>query len=249
LKTHPGSNRGPKDCESLSINKTFNPPVFINLPIFIYTAFFSVKPIKQKILNNALTLFNENGFVNVRLQHIADGTGISVGNLAYHFKTKDDIILSLYNALDTKQELLLKELRVLPLFEDIDTLLRNLFQLQQQYLFFYLDTLEVLRAFPEIAMKHRQLLLLQRQQVEFMMEFNVARGAFVRPPHDEQFEHLAYLFCMAMDNWMSFQYINGNNKPDEAAYCNDVWSILRILFTEVAMPEFRQLTNKRIDYF
>jgi hypothetical protein len=81
------------------------------------------------------------------------------------------------------------------------------------------------------------------------MEFNVSRGAFARPPHDEQFEHLAYLFCMSMDNWMSFQYINGNNKPDEAGYCNDVWSILRVVITALALPEFRQLTNKRIDYF
>jgi AcrR family transcriptional regulator len=208
-----------------------------------------VKPIKQKILNNALTLFNEKGFVNVRLQHIADGTGISVGNLAYHFNTKDEIILSLYNNLNKKQELLLKEFRVLPLFEDIDFLLRNLFQLQQQYLFFYLDTLEVLRAFTEIAEKHRQLLLLQRQQIQFMMEFNVSRGSFIRPPHDEQFEHLTYLFCMTMNNWMSYQYINADKQPNEADYCNDVWSILRVLFTDVAMPEFRQLTNKRIDYF
>jgi AcrR family transcriptional regulator len=203
---------------------------------------------KQKILATALNLFNGNGFVNVRLQHIADAAGISVGNLAYHFKTKDDIILALYNTLDSQQELLLKELRILPLFEDIDAMLRSLFQLQQEYLFFYLDTLEILRAFPVIAEKHRQLLLLQRQQIQFMMEFNVSRGAFIRPPHDEQFEHLSYLFCMAMDNWMSFQYINGA-KPDEAEYCNDVWSILRVLFTEVAMPEFKQLPNKRIDYF
>ena len=173
-----------------------------------------MKPTKQYIADKALNLFNEKGFVNVRLQHIADSAFVSVGHLAYHFKNKDDIISSIYKRLKKKQELLLTEFRVLPLFEDIDFLLRNVYQLQQQYRFFYLDTLEVLRAFPDIAEKHRQLLRFQRQQMQFMMEFNASRGSFIQPVYEKQFEDLAHIFCMTMDNWLSYQYIYGNNTPD-----------------------------------
>jgi AcrR family transcriptional regulator len=84
-----------------------------------------MKPTKQYIPDKALILFNEKGFVNVRLQHIADDAFVSVGHLAYRFKNKADIILSLYKRLKKRQELLLTESRVLPLFEDIDCLLRN----------------------------------------------------------------------------------------------------------------------------
>ena len=203
-----------------------------------------MKPTKQHILDKALILFNEKGFVNVRLQHIADSAFVSVGHLAYHFKNKEDLIVSLYKRLKKKQELLLTEFRVLPLFEDIDFLLRNMYQLQQQYRFFYLDTLEVLRAFPDIAEKHQQLLRYQRQQILFMMEFNAARGSFIQATYENQFAGLAHIFCMAMDNWMSYQYINGNNQPDETTYCNDLWSIVRGLFTDMGIPEFRQLRNK-----
>ncbi len=206
-----------------------------------------MKPTKQYILDKALILFNEKGFVNVRLQHIADSAFVSVGHLAYHFKNKEDIVSSLYKRLKKKQELLLTEFRVLPLFEDIDFLLRSMYQLQQQYLFFYLDTLEVLRAFGEIAEKHRQLLGFQRQQIQFMMEFNASRGSFILPQYKSQFEHLAHIFCMTMDNWISYQNINGNPKPDEASYCNDLWSILTTLFTDMGIPEFRQLQNKQIE--
>ena len=62
-----------------------------------------MKPTKQYILDKALALFNEKGFVNVRLQHIADSAFVSVGHLAYHFKNKDDLILSLYKKLKKKQ--------------------------------------------------------------------------------------------------------------------------------------------------
>jgi Bacterial transcriptional repressor len=154
--------------------------------------------------------------------------------------------LSLYKRLKKKQELLLTEFRVLPLFEDIDFLLGSVYELQQQYLFFYLDTLEVLRAFPEIAEKHRQLLHFQRQQIYFMMEFNASRGSFMQPVYKEQFTHLTHIFCMTMDNWMSYQYINGIDKPEVNSYCDDLWSILRELITDLALPEFRQLKNKII---
>ncbi|MES2773989.1 MAG: TetR/AcrR family transcriptional regulator [Bacteroidota bacterium] len=205
-----------------------------------------MKPTKQYILDKALALFNEKGFVNVRLQHIADRAFVSVGHLAYHFKNKEDIITTLYKKLKKTQELMLTEFRVLPLFEDLDFLLRSMYQLQQQYLFFYLDTLEVLRAFPDIGEKHRQLLRFQRQQILFMLEFNTSRGSFIHPGYKEQFAELAHIFCMTMDNWMSYQYISGNAEPDEANYCTDLWSILRGLFTDMGGPEFRQLNNKGI---
>lgn len=205
-----------------------------------------MKPTKQHIADKALLLFNDKGFVNVRLQHIADSAFVSVGHLAYHFKNKEDIILTLYKKLKKKQELLLIEFRVVPLFEDIDFLLRSIYLLQQQYRFFYLDTLEVLRAFPEIAEKHRQLLSFQRQQIQFMMEFNASRGSFIQPSYKEQFAELTHVFCMAMDNWMSYQYINGNNEADEVTYYNDLWAVLRVLFTDLGLPEFQQLRNKEI---
>lgn len=106
--------------------------------------------------------------MNVRLQHIADSAFVSVGHLAYHFKNKEEIVLSQYKKLKKKQELLLTEFRMLPLFDDINFLLRNMYGLQQQYRFFYLDTLEVLRAYPEITEKLRTLLSFQRQQIQFI---------------------------------------------------------------------------------
>ncbi len=205
-----------------------------------------MKPTKQYISDKALLLFNEKGFVNVRLQHIADRAFVSVGHLAYHFENKETLILTLYQRLKESQETLLMECRVLPLFEDIDFLLRKMYQLQQQYLFFYLDTLEVVRAFPEIAEQHRELLRFQRQQIQFMIEFNAARGSFAPPLYEKQFAELAHLFCMTMDNWRNYQYINGNSAPEEASYCNDLWAILRVLFTDMGLPEFRQLPNKGI---
>lgn len=204
-----------------------------------------MKPTKQYILEKALNLFNEKGFGNVRLQHIADSAFVSVGHLAYHFKNKEDIIFTLYKKLKKRQELILTEFRVLPLFEDIDLLLHNVFQLQQQYRFFYLDTIDILRAFSEIAEKHRQLLNFQRQQMQFMIDFNFSRGSFIAPQYEGQYTDVAYNFCSMIDTWLNYQFIQGKNEPDENTFHKDLWSILRILFTDMGNVEFRQLGNVR----
>ena len=51
---------------------------------------------KLKIIKQALLLFNNNGTANVSLRAIAKETGISIGNLQYHFKKREDIIEALY---------------------------------------------------------------------------------------------------------------------------------------------------------
>ncbi len=52
---------------------------------------------KEKILEVALELFNEKGCLNTSTRHIAQKLGISVGNLYYHFKNKESILIEIFN--------------------------------------------------------------------------------------------------------------------------------------------------------
>lgn len=51
---------------------------------------------KDKILKTALDLFNSKGLDKVSPRLIAEKVGISDGNLRYHFKTKELLIIQLY---------------------------------------------------------------------------------------------------------------------------------------------------------
>jgi AcrR family transcriptional regulator len=202
-----------------------------------------VKHTKPYILDRALRLFNKNGFVNVRLQHIADYGSISVGHLAYHFNHKDCIVEALYDELKQAQETSLFEFRMAHLFEEIDRQLRDIFNCQKKYLFFYLDTLEVLRAYPTIKIKHQQHIKWQIQQIEWMFHYNVDRNTFLAPVRDNQYKQLAWLFWMTMDNWMNARQVNSLNHLNEEHFIADLWALMLPFVTEEANEELKMLTS------
>jgi AcrR family transcriptional regulator len=196
-----------------------------------------------------LKLFNKNGFVNVRLQHIADYGGISVGHLAYHFNHKDCIVEALYDQLKGSQETSLYEFRMAYLFEDINRQLRHIFKCQTQYLFFYVDTLEILRAYASIKEKHQQHIAWQIQQIEWMFHFNVDRNTFQQPVREGQYKQLAWLFWMTMDNWMYARQIKGLNHLAEDDFIADHWLLMAPYLTEEAHEELKLLnTNSNLHF-
>ena len=208
-----------------------------------------MKHTKTYILDRSLKLFNKNGFVNVRLQHIADYCGISVGHLAYHFKHKDSIIEALYDQLKEQQEILLYDFRTAHLFEDINRQLLSIFQLQKQYVFFYLDTLEVLRAYPAIKEKHQQHISWQIEQIEWMFDFNVFRDSFQEPSQEGQYKKSAWLFWITMDNWMYAREISGLDHNNEGDFLGDLWSLMMPWFTDEGRQEFKLLYENTTLYF
>lgn len=208
-----------------------------------------MKTTKQKILDAALLLFNRDGLVNVRLQHIADEAFVSVGNLAYHYANKEAILRALYDSLAGQQEALLAEYRIVPLFDNIDRLLRRTFALQQAYIFFYLDTLEITRAYPEIGATHRERIRSQIAQLYSMLDFNAARGAMVPEPIEGLYQQLAQQLWMTMDQWLYQQSVLERKTDDEKAYRQAVWNLFIPCFTPMGAREYQQMLEQPYDFY
>ncbi len=67
--------------------------------MLLYTMIKKKINTKEKIKQCALKLFNEHDTSTITTNHIAKEAGISPGNLYYHFKNKEEIVLSLYKDL------------------------------------------------------------------------------------------------------------------------------------------------------
>jgi len=187
----------------------------------------------------------------VRLQHIADETGISVGNLAYHFKTKDDIIEKLYDELAEQQQKLLADLRAFPLFINMNIHAENTFILQKKYSFFYTDTLEVVRAYSNIKKHYFEQLQWQIIQLEILINFSISRGALKMSISPDSPILLANRYLLLLENWMNFELLKGTelSEMNVDKLKENIWGLLAPHFSLTGQNEYQELSSLPFDIF
>ena len=200
-----------------------------------------MKNTKQKILDAALSLFNRDGYVNVRLQHIADKAGLSIGNQGYHFKHKEEMLLAIYQGLSAEQRKLLTDTSLSPIFANFDFFISSLFELQQKFAFFYLDMLELTRANEQLKSQQQELIQWQQTQLTLLLEMHQARGVLNWEDSDVSLEETAQHVWRIMDFWLIMQKVEGKNTADFQAYRRSVWGVGKPFFTGQGVIEFDQL--------
>jgi len=103
----------------------------------------------QRILEASIKLFNEQGFQNVPAMKIATHLGMSAGNLAYHFKTKNDIVLAVFPQLaDEVRTVLQPGVALLP--RDAARHQISIFRTLWRYRFFFNSLTTLLPADPQL---------------------------------------------------------------------------------------------------
>lgn len=125
---------------------------------------------KHKILIKSLKLFNSTGTSNVSLRNIADEVGISVGNLQYHFKKREDIIEALYFELVGKMDTIF--------FVPKEDLLKSFLNISKEiittlygYNFFLLDFVTITRKNHKIKSHYSE--LSKRRELESLKMVSV----------------------------------------------------------------------------
>ncbi len=158
---------------------------------------------KTQIVLTAIELFNLHGFSNVSLLKIAKTLNLSPGNLTYHYQKKADLMVAVY--LHFQEELL----KVLPdeadytSIKDLDKQITSFYSFQKRFKFFYLDLLEVSRAFPSIGNKHVEHIDGQIDRLYRILS-KIASDTRLKSYQSEQtYKQLAHQMWMTSVFWMS----------------------------------------------
>lgn len=107
-----------------------------------------------RIVNASLVLFNEEGERNISTNHIAAHLGISPGNLYYHFRNKDEIIIQLFKRYS---EALLNYLQQAALPQDVAGAIRymsGIYDVMWEYRFLFSDVNTLLARSVELLGEH-----------------------------------------------------------------------------------------------
>ncbi|MCR1816624.1 TetR/AcrR family transcriptional regulator [Aliarcobacter butzleri] len=157
---------------------------------------------KKKIKKYALDLFNEKDTFSITTNHIALCAKISTGNLYYHYKNKEDIIIDIY-------EEMIEEFESLKSFEKILNSQNPLEELSKMY-DLYLDIfwdyrflmrdssvlLSTLPKFKEIFVQRQNLRI---SEIKMLIEYFISKEIFKQMSEDE-------ILLSAKLNWFISTY-------------------------------------------
>lgn len=200
-----------------------------------------MKKTKGRILEKAIILFNERGIPNVKLQHIADACNISVGNLAYHFKFKDDLLSTVANVIDAEIAPIMDEEKHFPFLIDFDNQLSQYHSKINKYAFYFLDVVELERSHPSIHQQRVQYIDQMIDQIHRWIRENVEKAIFRKEIHEEQYVYSAHAIWMIISFWMTQKKVLSKNGLDEEKFKIVVWNQLLPNFTELGLMEYEAL--------
>lgn len=165
---------------------------------------------KERILDNALHLFNERGTKAVTTNHIAEATGISPGNLYYHFTNKEAIIRTLVGKLSVRAAEIFDPPAGRPLgLADLSRMVRENYEVAWEYRFFHRELIALLNADPEL--KAAFLADRRRALTGFRPLFDAfaATGVLRQPNDPAEIDHVAELAWMVTEFWLPAVELGG----------------------------------------
>lgn len=198
---------------------------------------------RKKILEVSMALFNSKGVADTTLRHISAGAGISVGNLAYHFKNKDAIILELYRQMEEERTTLLSRVQHIPSFENIHEHVLLILQLGLKYRFFSLSTLYIVRAYPEIAQLHRNYINSHIEYINAMLDYSVGTGNLKPGPDEGYYARLSEVVWSVLQFWLMKEEIRGTKMHDIQQARKAMWDLVYPHLTEKGRAKIDALSQ------
>jgi AcrR family transcriptional regulator len=192
---------------------------------------------KERILLNAKRLFSQNGIANTRLQQIADETQISVGNLAYHFTNKEEIVKELYQLTLDELSGILEINKIYPSLESFDTKFSNLYRFMEKNVFYFTNFWEIKRNYP---MANGKILAFNKKiltKLKKRIHDNVERGVFMKETQEKAYELLANALLNSINTWLPIQLLN-DKAIKEKTFRLYLWNLIYPHLTEKGRKEY-----------
>jgi AcrR family transcriptional regulator len=197
---------------------------------------------RDKIIQASIALFNEQGERNVTTNHIAADLGISPGNLYYHFRNKEDIILSIYE--EYARSLLLETMpEVSPEVKPLDAIILYMdvvFHAMMKFRFFYSNLPVLLAKNPLLHDKYVEVQSVISTRVsELLLSL---KEADMMAFEEADLPDIVSILRLVNTFWLSFYQTQNSDKDiNDAVFYQGVLKILVIIqpyITESAMNEF-----------
>ena len=198
---------------------------------------------RELILATSLDLFNALGEPNVTTNQIANEADISPGNLYYHFRSKDDIVIELFKRfLARLQPLVDVPDDVLMSTEDLWLQLHMGFEIKGEYRFLYRNLADLTARIPNLDRAMRGLLARERQAA--LNSLNGLEQAGLLQIEGFEKELLAESILLSITYWIPYAALQDPASFDDgSAQILAIARVLLLVAPYLDEPEKSQLTS------
>lgn len=173
---------------------------------------------RDRIVETAKRLFNESGTGSVTTNHIAAATGISPGNLYYHFRNKEDVIRAIFDEMVAYGREGFTSIAFAPSSDPLrsmEEIFRFIQNFNRRYIFFKRELPSLVLGDPVLKERykasHQATLALVRASVD-----RAVQTGFLRPLDEEERQGLAEMSWLIALFWINYLEVSGE-KIDESS--------------------------------
>jgi len=188
---------------------------------------------RDRILVTSLGLFNEEGEAQTTTIDIANEMDISPGNLYYHFKGKDQIIVELYQQYEVALSGTLTAPIEQPLSTDHNHVENNWYFLyvvmeeMYQYRFLYHNLSDILQRYPDIRRGFRRLTQLKRASLFAICQTLLQHS--IIDARDQQLLGLVDNMTMTLCFWFNYDRLLNEERPPQVTIHQGVLQLMTMM--------------------
>lgn len=157
---------------------------------------------KDRILDMSLDLFNQDSWSNTSIRGIASSLQMSDGNLRYHFKTKEEIVLKLVHRMTAELQGTIPVGVLSP--DDLKQTFQSIFRVMYGYRFLFLESVFILKAYPSYALLFKELERSRKILFSGLIDGMRKNDLFSAVYSEEQYKALNEQLFIVADNWMKY---------------------------------------------
>ena len=117
----------------------------------------------------------------------------------------------------------------------------------QKFRFFFQDTLDIIRAYPEIGKMHQKQVEEETNILRNLIYIGVGKGIFVPEPVKGMYNTLADTIWQTMHFWFARRAIKGETEEGMEKAIVAIYNLIYPFFTETGQADYHRMLNAVAD--
>ena len=198
---------------------------------------------KEKILVQALSLFNDKGVDQVSSLEISQALSISYGNLTYHYSKKDDIVLALYSQMQNELNAAINHL-VQRIFEETYylKLVNEIFEVIWKYRFINLNINSLMNQYEAIYASEKSYRA-QRENILNKAKKHLIQEGYLKAENNDNYKLVIQNLNMMLYAWITDAelFYEGNQSQKIATYASLFYNIALMHVTDKGLKKYNDI--------